>query len=67
MSELSFEAKLARFLEVDLSTLQRWLSGQEPIPRTVEIIMEILGHWPEVTIEAVDEIIAKRDAAEPRH
>lgn len=52
---------IAVFLGVEPITLRRWVTGASPVPRHVEIIMEILHHWPEVRAEAVDNLIKKRD------
>ena len=56
-----FYDDVARFLGVQPITLRRWLRGERPIPRQVEIIMEILHFWPDVTAEAVDKLILARD------
>lgn len=56
-----FYANIAKFLGVTPMTLRRWLKGERPIPRQVEIIMEILHFWPEVRAEAVDKVIKARD------
>lgn len=56
-----FHREIARFLGVQPITLRRWLSGERPVPRMVEIIFEILHNWPEIRAEAVDKAIAKRD------
>ena len=53
--------RIARFLGVQPITLRRWLKGEWPIPRHVEIIMEIFHAWPEVTAEDVDRAIRARD------
>ena len=53
---------IARFLGVEPITLRRWLRGERPVPRQVEIIFTILHNWPEVRAEAVDKFIAARDA-----
>jgi transcriptional regulator with XRE-family HTH domain len=39
--------ELARFLGVEPITLRRWLSGERPIPRTVEVVMEMYDAYPE--------------------
>lgn len=52
---------IARFLGVQPITLRRWLRGQRPVPRSIEVIFEILHGWPEVTSEAVDNLIRERD------
>jgi hypothetical protein len=54
-------ANIARFLGVEPITLRRWLKGERPVPRQVEVIMEILHGWPEVRAEAVDNLIRQRD------
>jgi transcriptional regulator with XRE-family HTH domain len=41
-------ANVARFLGVTPMTLRRWLRGDAPIPRSVEIVMEIMHENPEV-------------------
>jgi transcriptional regulator with XRE-family HTH domain len=56
-----FQLEIARFLGVQPITLRRWRSGERPVPRTVEIIFEILHNWPEVSAEAVDKAIERRD------
>jgi hypothetical protein len=53
--------RVAAFLGVKPVTLRRWLSGERPAPRTVEVIMEIFHFWPEVTAEAVDKLLQARD------
>lgn len=52
---------VARFFGVSELTVRRWRSGERPIPRGVEMVLEIFHRWPEVTAEAVEE--ALRDAA----
>lgn len=52
---------MARFLGVTPITLRRWTAGERPVPRQVEIIMEILHFWPEISAEAVDKLILARD------
>jgi hypothetical protein len=45
----------ARFLHVSPLTVRRWLRGERPIPRPIEIIMEGFHAWPEVfNPQAVD-------------
>ena len=51
---------MARFFGVEPITLRRWLTGASPVPRQVEIIMEIFHRWPEVTAEKVDAVIDGR-------
>jgi hypothetical protein len=53
---------IARFLGVEPITLRRWVTGASPVPRQVDIIMEILHAWPEtVRAETVDNLIKRRD------
>jgi hypothetical protein len=59
----AFLEDIARFFEIKPITLRRWLRGQRPIPRGVEIVLEIFQAWPEVTAESVDEVIKQRDGA----
>jgi hypothetical protein len=55
---------IARFLGVQPITLRRWLRGERPVPRTVDVIMTIFQAWPEVVrAEAVDKLIRARDEA----
>jgi hypothetical protein len=56
-----FHADIARFLGVQPITLRRWLSGERPVPRMAEVIFEILFNWPEISAEAVDKLIERRD------
>ena len=56
-----FYDDIAQFLGVRPITLRRWLKGERPVPRQVEIIMEILHFWKEVTAEGVDKVIMARD------
>lgn len=56
-----FYGQIARFLGVAPITLRRWLIGERPVPRQVEIIFEIFHFWPEVRAEAVDKLIHARD------
>ena len=51
---------LAGFLEVTPITLRRWLAGQRPIPRAVELVFEILHHWPEVTCAEVGRLLQEQ-------
>ena len=51
----------AQFLGVRPITLRRWLRGERPIPRQVEIILEIFHEWPAVRAERLAEIIARHD------
>jgi hypothetical protein len=52
---------VARFLDVDPQTLRRWRAGLRPIPRAVEVVMEIFYAYPQVTADAVNNIIRARD------
>ena len=54
---------IARFLGVEPITLRRWVTGASPVPRQVEVILEILHAFPEVRAEAVDNLIRDRDEA----
>lgn len=56
-----FHLDIARFLGVQPITLRRWLKGERPVPRMVEIIFEIFLNWPEINAEAVDKAIERRD------
>jgi hypothetical protein len=47
----------ARFLGVTPITLRRWLRGERPVPRQVEIILEIFHEWPEVQADRLAEIM----------
>jgi hypothetical protein len=60
-SETAHYGRVAQFLGVEPITLRRWLSGERPIPKQVDIIMEIMHFWPEVTAEDVDRVIRARD------
>jgi hypothetical protein len=52
---------LARFLKVQPITLRRWLSGERPIPRAIELLFEIHYAWPEINSETVQRLIDERD------
>jgi hypothetical protein len=39
------------------------VTGASPVPRQVEVILEILHAFPEVRAEAVDNLIRDRDEA----
>jgi hypothetical protein len=52
---------VARFLGVEPQTLRRWRTGETTIPRPIEIIMEVLHAYPQVTADAVNNIIRARD------
>jgi hypothetical protein len=54
-------ADVARFLGVSPITLRRWTTGERPVPRQAEIIMEILHFWPEISARAVDKLILAVD------
>ena len=54
-------ADLAAFLGVAPITLRRWREGERPIPRTVEIVMEVFHEWPMVSAERLAEVIERRD------
>ena len=36
------QARLARLLDLNPSTIQRWLTGQAPIPRPVELLLALM-------------------------
>jgi hypothetical protein len=58
----AYYAHCARFLGVQPITLRRWMRGERPIPRMVEVIMEIFHAWPDVVgPQAVDKLIEERD------
>jgi hypothetical protein len=57
----AFYRNIARWLGVTPITVRRWLRGERPVPRQVEIIFTILDGWPEVRAEAVDKLIKARD------
>jgi hypothetical protein len=52
---------IARFFGVDPLTLRRWRRGEKPIPRPVEVVMEIFHAYPQVTADAVNNVIRVRD------
>lgn len=52
---------VARHLGVAPITLRRWLSGERPVPRQVEVIITIYHFWKQVTAEGVDKLIQARD------
>ena len=56
-----FYREIAGHLGVAPITLRRWVSGDRPVPRLVELVMEIYHFWPTVTAEAVDKLIQARD------
>jgi transcriptional regulator with XRE-family HTH domain len=60
-SETQHYQRVAEFLGVSPVTLRRWLNGERPVPRYVEVIMTILHFWPEVTAEAVDKVVRALD------
>ena len=60
----AFYRDIAAHLRVDPKTLHRWLVGEAPIPSVVDELLEVYAHWPQVTAEAVEEIIRRRDAGE---
>jgi hypothetical protein len=39
------------------------VTGASPVPRQADIIFTIFDGWPEVTAEAVDNLIRDRDEA----
>jgi len=63
-SPIETYAALARFLHVHPLTIRRWLSGERPIPRAIELLFEIHCAWPEVNAASVQALIDARDARE---
>lgn len=41
------------FFAVRPITLRRWLKGERPIPRAVELLLEIKHAWPEINATAL--------------
>jgi hypothetical protein len=56
-SDTKHHGDVARFLDINPRTLQRWLAGEVPISRKAAIILEIFHHWPEVTAAKVDRLL----------
>jgi hypothetical protein len=54
---------IAAFLEVEPITLRRWLAGQRPIPRAVELVFEILHNLPEATLAELERLVPKATAS----
>ena len=54
---IAYRRDVARFLGITPRTLRRYLTGKQPIPRQIEVILEILHHYPAITAEAVDFLI----------
>jgi hypothetical protein len=52
---------IAAFFAVTPNTVRRWRQGETPIPRAVELVMEIFAAWPEVTASAVMERMKAQD------
>jgi len=40
------------------------LRGQQPIPRQVEVILEIFHHYPTIAATGIDLLIRARDAGD---
>jgi hypothetical protein len=38
----SWRAHLARLVDVDESTIRRWLARHTPIPKTIEVVLSLL-------------------------
>ena len=53
---------VAALFEVSEITVRRWRTGATPIPRAVELTLEIFHGFPEVTVERIEQAIAERDA-----
>jgi hypothetical protein len=58
----AYQRDIASFLGITPHTLRRYLTGARPIPRQVEVILEILHHYPAITADVVDFLINHRDA-----
>lgn len=56
-----FHNEIARHFGVTPLTLRRWLSGERPIPRSVEVGMTIYRFYKDVRAEAVDKLIQALD------
>ena len=56
-SLIAYRGDVARFLGITPRTLRRYLTGAQPIPRQIEVILEILHHYPAITAQAVDFLI----------
>lgn len=57
---------LARFLGVQPITLRRWLNGERPIPRAIELLFEIHAARPEINIETVQRMLDEGDRKRAR-
>ena len=53
-SLIAYRGDVARFLGITPRTLRRYLTGAQPIPRQIEVILEILHHYPAITTETVE-------------
>jgi len=58
----AYQRDIARFLGITPHTLRRYLTGKQPIPRQVEVILEIFHHYPAITADVVDFLINHPDA-----
>ena len=55
-------ADIAAFLHIEPHTLRRWLSGERPIPRMAELLMEAFHAWPDtVNAATLSRVIDERD------
>jgi hypothetical protein len=57
---------IAAFFGVEAQTLRRWRTGQTPIPRPVEVVMEIFYAYPQVTADGINNVIRARDLRESK-
>lgn len=53
-SLIAYRRDVAGFLGITPRTLRRYLTGAQPIPRQIEVILEILHHYPAITAETVE-------------
>jgi transcriptional regulator with XRE-family HTH domain len=52
---------VAANLGISEVTLRRWRTGQAEIPRSIELLMEVFHNYPQVTADALNNIIRTRD------
>jgi hypothetical protein len=64
-SLIAYRGDVARFLGITPRTLRRYLTGAQPIPRQIEVILEILHHYPAITAQAVDFLIQHVNDGDP--
>ena len=58
---------VAKFLGVTTNTLRRWRTGEQRIPRAVEIILETYHALPREAAEKVLAAIQRQDDAVAKH